>query len=516
MVGPDAYSVYWGDFHKHVTDGPSIERMDETVEDTKQHLDIYPVLCYPFDWYSKGENGGIGEETVGGRPKFDDWWETVEETAERHHDPGEFVTFPAYEWNGDRTRWGDRNVIYFEEGYPLDDARSVEELHENLADRRAFAIPHHTAYQVGNRGQDWDAYDPDLAPVTEVYSTHGSSEGVDTPVAMDQNADMGPRTSGGTYIDALDRGHRIGAIASNDLGGLPGTWGKGVAGVWAEELTREGVWEALEARRTYGVTGDRMELWWTMNDSPMGSVLEGISDLTANIQLDCPRPLRLVELVHNGRVARTYSHHDEWTRPDEPDGRYSVLIEFGWGPNGSYGDFDETAVEWNGSISVDGGSLLSAQPRFTGFDQRYEVTDGACHFDLVTDRADGYVGDTQGFHVELDADADTELVVELDDGDQWTVPVAEALDQSHLFVRDEWSVENVAEEFGLTEDDIENRDVYFHNAPKVNVHPAYPRAACTADVRFDDLSVTGDDYYYVRASQIDGQYAWSSPVWVEQ
>jgi hypothetical protein len=54
------------------------------------------------------------------------------------------------------------------------------------------------------RFEDWDAYDAALSPVVEVYSSHGSSEGVGTPVPMADNPDMGPRTSGGTYRDALD------------------------------------------------------------------------------------------------------------------------------------------------------------------------------------------------------------------------------------------------------------------------------------------------------------------------
>ena len=515
MSVPDEYDLYWGDFHKHVPEGGSIDRIDDVVVDAKEHLDVYPVLCYPFEWQSKGDGGSIGEETVGDRPEFNDWWAAVEAASAKHNDPGEFVTFPAYEWNGNRTRWGDRNVIYFEEGYPLDSAWSVAQLNENLMRRRAFAIPHHTAYQVGNRGQDWDHYDPVLSPVTEVYSTHGSSEAVDTPVPMAQNADMGPRTSGGTYRDALDRGHRVGAIASNDLAGLPGTWGKGVAGVWAESLTRGGIWEALESRRTYGVTGDRIELWWTMNGEPMGSVLKGATELEASVSISSPRPLRHVELVHNGRVSETYSHHANWDVADPPHGRCSVLVEFGWGPNDSYGDFDRTAVEWDGELRIDDGTLVGAQPRLTGFGQRYEVFEGGCEFKLVTDRRDGTVGDVQGFHVTLDATPDSELVVHLATGERWVVPIATAVDRSHLFVRHEQSVERIETDFGLSEDDIENPDVYFHNAPKVMVHPVYPRAASTATVTFEP-PVTGDDYYYVRASQIDGQYAWSSPIWVEQ
>jgi hypothetical protein len=32
-------------------------------------------------------------------------------------------------------------------------------------------------------------------------------------------------------------------------------------------------------------------------------------------------------------------------------------------------------------------------------------------------------------------------------------------------------------------------------------------------VTFDLPQSDGEDYYYVRAAQVDGQFAWSSPVW---
>jgi len=70
--------------------------------------------------------------------------------------PGTFVTFVGYEWHGNRTYYGDHNVFYFDEDNPLDDTDDLPVLFENLKRRRGIAIPHHTAYQVHQRGKDWD------------------------------------------------------------------------------------------------------------------------------------------------------------------------------------------------------------------------------------------------------------------------------------------------------------------------------------------------------------------------
>lgn len=148
------FDVFWGDFHKHMT-GPGTEEIDVDlpVENAKDHLDIVAAHCYPFKWYKKGRVDGIREESTGHDPEFESWWEEIESVSQRHNDPGNFVTFPAYEWHGNRSRWGDHNVYYREEGYPIDDAWDLPELLENMEERDAFVLPHHTAYEIGNRGK---------------------------------------------------------------------------------------------------------------------------------------------------------------------------------------------------------------------------------------------------------------------------------------------------------------------------------------------------------------------------
>ena len=59
--------------------------------------------------------------------------------------------------------------------------------------------------------------------------------------------------------EGLRQGHKFGFVASTDHhAGFPGSYGDGMAAVLAEEKTRESIWEAIKARRTYAVTGDRI------------------------------------------------------------------------------------------------------------------------------------------------------------------------------------------------------------------------------------------------------------------
>lgn len=501
------YNLYWGDFHKHLAD---IERADEIIEFAKYHLDVYPVLCYPFRWE---RIKGARIETVRQRPEFLEWWKNLQEAARKHHKEGRFVTFLGYEWHGNRTLYGDHNVIYYHEDNPLDDSWELEELYENLRKRKAYAIPHHTAYMKRHRGKNWDIYDPTLSPVTEIYSSHGSSEGVGTSFGLLQNVSMGPRNSGGTFIDALNRGYRIGVIASNDGAGLPGSWSKGVAGIWAEELTKDSIWEAIGKRRTIAATGDRISLWFTINEHPMGTVLKkDENDLEARIQIQCSQPLDRIELVHNGKVKETYSHKDKWEIKSQ--GRFKILTEFGWGPATHYG-FKDVQQSWAGEFEVKNGKLLGVEPRFDGLGQRYEKKDqNRCSFQLTTSRRGG-VGFRQGLVFELKGNENSNLHIRVDDH-EFQISLKDSFSKVHLFPFLEESIKRVQSVFGLKKEEVENPDIYYHNARKLKVHPSYPKEAYEVDLVLKELpKEKGQNYYYLRAYQIDGQMAWSSPIWMK-
>ncbi len=499
------FDLYWGDFHKHLSD---IDRCDEIINYAKYNLDVYCVLCYPFRWESIR---GARIETVRQRPEFLEWWERLRRGAREHNDEGEFVTFLGYEWHGNRTRYGDHNVIYHDEDNPLDDAWELETLFQHLRETEAFAIPHHTAYTKGRRGKDWDIHDPCLSPVMEIYSTHGSSEGVDTPVKMLQNRSMGPRTSGGTFRDALARGIEIGCIASNDSSGLPGSWPLGVAGFWARDLTRDGIWEAVRQRRTVASTGDRIRLWFEIDGSPMGSTISADGPIKASVDVACPLPLDRVELVSDGRVIRSYCHRDRWVQ--RQSGEFNILTEFGWGPASHYG-YRDVEQAWDGLIEVRGGELSSVHPRFSGLGQRFALEDDVCRFHLTTSR-DGEPGYRQGLVLGIDGDSDSRIHIQVDEH-EFTLRLGECLGNAHLFPFLGESIRRVETTFGLTESDIENPDIYYHNSRKVRVHPAYHVEACRAKVSFGDiLRKAGRSYYYVRVQQCDGQTAWSSPIWVD-
>jgi len=495
--------LLWGDLHSHLVD---FDRGDAILRDARENIDFTAVLCYPFDWDVKR---GLRTESVGNRPHFLEGWGRLRALARAHHEPGRFVTFLGYEWNGNRTRYGDHNVIYFDDG-PLDDAWTLEELYANLRGTRAMAIPHHTGYLPEHRGKDWRVFDPALSPVMEMFSIHGSSEGCNTPLGMLSNSSMGPRTSGGAFHDALARGLRVGVIGSNDYAGLPGRWGIGRAAVWADDCTREGIWSAILARRTYAVTGDRIRLAVHIDGQPMGSEVAASGPVDVEVAIEGSHAIDRIELLDG---SQRIAGHSPVGRP-RAGGRHKFLLEAGWGPSASYG-LQAQDWTWDGQLHVDGGRLVGVERCFSLHGQHAAWDAEHCSFHLVTAGRDvrAPFGMTQGLVFEVEGTQDTHLRLGIE-GRQIDVALGDLAAGARLAPFLDESTARVRETFGLDAADV-NPDMYYHNARKVKLHRAVPESAWRVAHTFRDVRLdAGAHPLYVRVAQQNGQYAWSSPIWV--
>jgi hypothetical protein len=149
------------------------------------------------------------------------------------------------------------------------------------------------------------APDPELEPLVEIVSVHGSSEAPDAPAPI--YAPVGDNW----VRDALDYGYRLGFVGSGDghdghpgLAHLQGASG-GLAAVLSDTLTREGLLEGLRARRTYATNGARIVLGARLEAHPMGARVPAdalpdqstlVVDVVGNAALD------RVDVIRSGRV----------------------------------------------------------------------------------------------------------------------------------------------------------------------------------------------------------------------
>lgn len=237
-------------------------------------------------------------------------WLLAKHMAEYFLEEGRFVTFPAFEWQ--HSHYGDK-VVHFLGGdmpyLPIDDTRYADpsSLYDALRNSDALVISHHPGYALDLHvpGTDWDGMQTDIDRLVEIWSMHGSSEGYDP----EDRPLIPPRRPEGA-LTGLHRGLRFGLVAGSDTHtGRPGGsaqdvrpyWG-GLCGVWAKELTRRSIFEALKARRTYAVTGARIVLRFTLNSQPMGSELPFTSSRHLKAEIWAPAPVSHVQFLRNGEV----------------------------------------------------------------------------------------------------------------------------------------------------------------------------------------------------------------------
>lgn len=263
-------TLLWGDLqvHTQLSDGSG-----SSLENLRYARDVAGL-----DVISLTDHDHWGLEALDDFPQH---WQRQLEEVQAFNAPGRFVTLPGFEW----TNWveGHRHVLFFEEEEPVllssidENYETPQQLWEGLRGRDAMTIAHHSA--GGPVPIDWSIPpDPELEPVTEVVSVHGSSEAADSPTPI-------YRAKPGNYVrDALNRGYRLGFLGSSDghdghpgLAQIAGGGKSGVAGIWARgeaPRTRAAVGEALRARRSYATNGPRIYLDVRLDGLPMGSVLD--------------------------------------------------------------------------------------------------------------------------------------------------------------------------------------------------------------------------------------------------
>src|SRR5699024_8667160 len=125
--------------------------------------------------------------------------------------------------------------------------------------------------------------------------------------------------------------------------GYPGSYGDGRLAVWSEEKTRKSIWEALLARRTYAVTGDKIECQFDVNGAPMGSEIQGGSDRDIHLQLKGCNAIDKIILYKNLRPWKVINGEELAEKPDSSK-RFKVRIEMGWGNK-------EEGYHWKGRAS---------------------------------------------------------------------------------------------------------------------------------------------------------------------
>jgi hypothetical protein len=477
---------YWADFHA---------QSGETIGTNSAH-DYFSFARDTAFIDIVGHQGNDFQIT----PEF---WNELNGLYDAFDAPGSFVTMPGYEWSGNTSLGGDRNVFFRTTGRPI--RRSS---HALVLDQDDLATDCYTARDlfaalkrdgedavmfahVGGRYADIGyAHDATIETAVEVHSSWGTFEWI--------------------VEDAFRLGYRVGIVANSDgHKGRPGAEGPGASlfgaygGLTAmllPELSRDAVFEALRARRHYATTGARMLLdvratfdadatvfakdpalgpcaITIAREVSMGAIVQSASD-TATLHVDVTgcAPIERVE-IRNGcnlvAVLRPYDETDLGQR-----------IRVVWSGAEYRGRFRMTP--WDGSATLRDNSFVSVSPiNFFNKDRELKRNgDTGLSWESLT------TGNFSGFDALLaDASAGT-LSLETAQG----------------------RVELHVSEIGLAPKTFDfgalDRKIDIYRLPDANRHTRF-----VLDQRVQ-LQSGRDNPLYVSVVTEDGHQAWSTPIYV--
>jgi hypothetical protein len=319
---------------------------------------------------------------------------------------------------------------------------------------------------------DWDYHSPQHSRLVEIFQAcRGNYEALG---AFRQYSDA---TMEGTFvIDGLLRGHKFGLIASSDHG-----HGASYVGAYATGLDRAGVFDALHSRRTFAATTRDVvvDVTLSLRDAPpafMGEEVVGTGPRTVRVHAEGYAEVARVEVVRDGEVVHATAPHVE-----RPHGWVVVPLRLEWGES-------HLTTRWDGRLEVQGGEIVQApfwSPAVTA------VSSTALSWANTT-KSFGELYGAQRGDVELTVVGPPDAVVSLRlEGRSADVTLAELLARPVHVVPGERGV--------------------FRLQPGVGALTGLGSRA--VDVEFTDLH-DGPAFYYVRSYLVDGEMAWSSPIWV--
>lgn len=439
----------------------------------------------------------------------DAFWAELNRITERFDEPGRFVALPGYEWSGNTSLGGDRNVYFPTEGRTI--RRSSHALIEDRSTADTDCLTANDLFAAFAREGESDV----------VCFAHCGGRYADIGYAHDGRFERSVEvhSSWGTFEwllhDALDLGYRVGVVTNSDgHKGRPGASYPGAGKFGAigglscylmEELSRPALLDALRKRHHYGTTGGsggriivdlkgRFPAGGTLyhddpklfpdsegraaTDALMGDIVhlpEGAFEL--DVAVSSNSPIERIDIFNGRTLVETVRPYGE----ADLGARIRVL----WEGAEYRGRFRE--VIWDGHARFDGNAIVSATPvNFLNRDKTLDRdgNDGLSWKALTT-------GNFGGFDVMLERASAGVLKVQT------------PLVSFELPVADIGLEDTVFDASG----DLP-RFVTAFRLPETNPHRSFATSRTIA------LEPAGDNPIYVRVTQEDGTRAWTSPIYV--
>jgi hypothetical protein len=429
------------------------------------------------------------------------FWAWLNELSAEFTKDDHFIVFPGWEWSGNTGLGGDRNVLHMNEGRQIHrsshalvddlsdldtDANSAADLFADLKGEDCTVFAH-----IGGRYADIKiAHDDRLERAVEVHSAWGTFEWL--------------------IADAFEQGYRVGIVSNSDgHKGRPGAshpgatkfgaYG-GLTCLLAPAFTRAGFMEALRKRHHYGTTGSRVVLdTHAIFDSPaelfsddpnlgdvasemvgeamMGDILRcGDDEVTFRIDVHGPSPIERIDIRNGLETVEVFRPYEE----ADLGRRIRVL----WEGSEYRGRGRETI--WDGYAELTGNAFEGLTPvnRYNPGKRFEQTAPGRVDWAALT------TGGFGGFDAVLE------------DPEAGTLKIDTALIKKEIAIKDIGRDELIFANGGI------DRRIRIFRLPDEN-----PHFKVTLERRIK-LVGDRDNALYVRITHEDGNFVWSSPIYI--
>ncbi|MCD6122649.1 MAG: DUF3604 domain-containing protein [Spirochaetales bacterium] len=489
-------NIFWGDLHNHNGLGIGKGSLERSYSIALNTLDFYAFT--PHGWWVDipSTDMEVKNYHLKGFDLVKKNWRKIVAKANAMNVPGSFVAFIAYEWHS--SFWGDYCVYFPGTEGNLYYAKDIYDLRSFVERNNAIMLPHHCAYKKGWRGTNWDTFINKFSPTAEIFSEHGNSLESHSYWGMYRHS-MGGSDSSQTILAQLESGKHIGFTAgTDDHFGYPGSYNEGLTGIYAEELTRKDIIEAIKKRHSFAVTGDRIELRFNIDNAIMGDIVRTGNTKQIDISIKAQDEIDYIEIIKNGKSLTKWN--TENVNNDQTTTNSLVRIEWGWD-----GIASKIITHWIIDIKTNNGNFVKVIPYFCGGPGIIEKENSIKHLNKKHLIINSYTSRSNSFPTQS-------AILYLES------------DQNTLFkisVKGKWGSKNFNRTISINKSNLNKSDVIFSitsafSAPKLKLHRALSIKSLHFKKKWEDKIEYNDknaDFYFVKVLQKNGQMAWSSPIW---
>jgi hypothetical protein len=310
--------LFWGNLH---TNSPRHQNAEE-IESTLRYF--RDDRAYQFYATSLDES----EESTS-----NDEWKVVSSGVAECNEEERFVTMLGFQWAGENSSEGARQIIYAKDNKPLlrkKDAKSssLKKIYSHHSPKELISIPIST--MAKGMSFDFDKFNPEFERVVEIYNAYGSSEcskKAGNPKPITANSRKGfSETEEGSIRHALNQGFRFGFVAGGlDEKGIykdvtedsQVIYSPGLTAILTSEYSRDAIFSSLYNRRCYATTGDRIVLYFNIAGAPMGSELNSKDKPGLNYNryiegfVAATAPIQEVAIFRNGTLFKEFKNQKE-------------------------------------------------------------------------------------------------------------------------------------------------------------------------------------------------------------